>query len=119
MIKAIFVVSAALTLATPGLSPAFAQASDAPSTKLGVAAKTSDRTPDNPSPSRTPGASLTGAAGHRSRPDAIRYVGSNPQKSLSAAHKLKSFWLRGHFHRLGQTGTGAPMPVPVASTVRR
>ena len=63
MIKVIFVVSAALTLATPGLSPAFAQASDAPSTKLGVAAKTSDRTPDNPSPSRTPGASLTGAVG--------------------------------------------------------
>ena len=62
MIKTIFVVSA-LTLATPGVSPAFAQASDAPSTKLGVAAKTSDRTPDNPSPSRTPGASLTGAVG--------------------------------------------------------
>ena len=62
MIKGIFVVSA-LTLATLGLSPAFAQASDAPSTKLGVAAKTSDRTPDNASPSRTPGASLTGAVG--------------------------------------------------------
>jgi hypothetical protein len=63
MLKAIFVVSAALALATAGLSPALAQASDAPSTKLGVAAKTSDRTPDNPSPSRTPGASLTGATG--------------------------------------------------------
>ena len=63
MLKAVFVVFAALTLAMPGPSPAFAQASDAPSTKLSVAAKTSDRTPDNPSPSRTPGASLTGAAG--------------------------------------------------------
>lgn len=50
------------------LTPAFAQ-SAAPALTLveaqasTVPEKTSDRTPDNPGPHRTPGASLTGAAG--------------------------------------------------------
>ncbi len=51
------------------LMPAFAQ-SAAPALTLvetqastPVPEKTSDRTPDNPAPHRTPGASITGAAG--------------------------------------------------------
>jgi hypothetical protein len=59
--------TAALSLAA--LSPAFAEAAAPDLTVVqGQAStlapeKTSDRTPDNPHPNRTPGASITGAAG--------------------------------------------------------
>jgi hypothetical protein len=48
-----------------GLSSAIADTSASTSTKVTQAnsTKTSDRTPGDPSPDRTPGASLTGAAG--------------------------------------------------------
>ena len=50
------------------LTPAFAQSAAPVRTLVEAQAstvpeKTSDRTPDNPRPHRTPGASLTGAAG--------------------------------------------------------
>lgn len=59
--------TAALSLAS--LSPAFAEAAAPDLTVVKVQAstlvpeKTSDRTPDNAHPDRTPGASITGAAG--------------------------------------------------------
>ncbi|CAN1721643.1 conserved exported protein of unknown function [Hyphomicrobium sp. 1Nfss2.1] len=58
--------TAALSLAA--LSPAFAEAApDLTLVKVQASAlvpvKTSDRTPDNAHPDRTPGASITGAAG--------------------------------------------------------
>ena len=58
-----FVCVSALSFAA--LGPALAEPHH-PATKVAVPfapTKTSDRTPDNPSPDRTPGASQTGAAG--------------------------------------------------------
>lgn len=61
-------IACATAFSLAALSPAFAQ-STPPAPKL-VAQystfapeKTSDRTPDNPHPDRTPGASITGAVG--------------------------------------------------------
>jgi hypothetical protein len=63
------IVACAAAFSFAVLTPAFAQ-SAAPALTLveaqaatPVPEKTSDRTPDNPAPQRTPGASLTGAAG--------------------------------------------------------
>lgn len=61
-------IACAAAFSLAALSPAFAQ-STPPAPKLVAQAstsapeKTSDRTPDNPRPDRTPGASITGAAG--------------------------------------------------------
>lgn len=65
------IVAFAAALSFAAVSPALAQS--APTTmmwaeteaavQVQVPEKTSDRTPDNPAPNRTPGASITGAAG--------------------------------------------------------
>jgi hypothetical protein len=65
MLKTLVACAAALAFGAAGLSSAFAQTT-APSTPNQVQVqpvKTSDRTPGNPAPDRTPGASLSGAAG--------------------------------------------------------
>ncbi len=64
MLKTLCVCGAFGALAA--LSPAFAEtapASEVAGAQAVLPEKTSDRTPDNPSPDRTPGASITGAAG--------------------------------------------------------
>ena len=65
------IVAFAAALSFAAISPALAQSASplmnvagAPAaTQIQVPVKTSDRTPGNPAPDRTPGASITGAAG--------------------------------------------------------
>jgi hypothetical protein len=64
MLKTLVAASALGAMAL--LSPAFADTTPAAKvtgTQGFAAEKTSDRTPDNPSPARAPGASITGAVG--------------------------------------------------------
>jgi hypothetical protein len=60
MLRSLFVAATMLVFGAADLSSAIAQTPSASNT---LAQKTSDRTPGNVAPERTPGASRTGAAG--------------------------------------------------------
>ncbi len=68
MLKMLFTCAATLALSAATLPSAFAATAASPETNIAQAQsvipeKTSDRTPGNPAPHRTPGSNIWGAAG--------------------------------------------------------